>query len=269
MTLQQPDQSEPSFAMRARSAVVKYLRRFDEGEVIRWAFRGMLIGTIGVLAMDLWELNQQAGNAVETPGVETNFLPPEVEVREPAEKGIDPRDYLKIDEEVLRRPMSFTLGQGGVLTAEGMIDPGAAERLAGELETRGEYVATVSLNSPGGSVEDAMAMGKLLRENGVATEVVDGALCASSCPLIFAGGQKRIAGKQAAIGVHQFFAVGEVKVGAEQAMADAQATTARITRYLTDLGVDPAIWLHALDTPPRELYYFSSDELKTYRLVTK
>jgi hypothetical protein len=76
-------------------------------------------------------------------------------------------------------------------------------------------------------------------------------------------------GKQAAIGVHQFFAVGEVKAGAEQAMADAQSTTARITRYLTELGVDPALWLHALDTPPRELYYFSGDELKKYKLVTK
>jgi hypothetical protein len=160
MTLQQPG-SELSRVLRCGRAApsVKYLRRFDEGEVIRWAFRGMLIGTIGVLAMDLWELNQQADSAVETPGVETNFLPPEVEVRQPAEKGIDPRDYLKIDEEVLRQPMSFTLGPNGVLTAEGMIDPGAAERLATELETRGEYVSTVSLNSPGGSVEDAMAMG--------------------------------------------------------------------------------------------------------------
>jgi hypothetical protein len=250
MTLQQPGQSEPTFAARAQSAVIRYLRRFDEGEVIRWAFRGMLIGTIGVLAMDLWELSQQGGAAIDTPDVETSFLPPEVEVRDPAEKGIDPRDYLKIDEDKLRAPMLFTLGPNGVLTAEGMIDPGAADRLAEELETRGEYVATVSLNSPGGSVEDAMTMGKLLRENDVSTEVADGALCASSCPLIFAGGQKRIADKQAAIGVHQFFAVGEVKAGAEQAMADAQSTTARITRYLTELGVDPAL----RHTPPREMY---------------
>lgn len=51
----------------------------------------------------------------------------------------------------------------------------AGDRLAEELETRGEYVATVSLNSPGGSVEDAMTMGKLLRENDVSTEVADGA----------------------------------------------------------------------------------------------
>ena len=44
-------------------------------------------------------------------------------------------------------------------------------------------------------------------------------------------------------------------------MADAQATTARISRHLATMGVDPALWLHALDTPPRALYYFSPDEM--------
>ncbi len=269
MTLQPPGRIEESLVARAREAVLRYLRRFDEGEVIRWAFRGMLIGTIGVLAMDLWELNLQSAGGVETPGVGTSFLPPEVEVREPAAKGVDPRDYLKVDEARMRAPMTFTLGPGGVLAAEGLIEPGAADRLSAELETRGEYVSTVALNSPGGSVDDAMAMGRLLRDNGVATEVADGALCASSCPLVLAGGERRSAGEQAAIGVHQFFAVGELKVGAEQAMADAQSTTARIARYLTELGVDPALWLHALDTPPRELYYLSGDELRKYKLVTR
>ncbi len=32
---------------------MRYLSRFDDGEVVRWAFRGLLIGTIGVLALDL------------------------------------------------------------------------------------------------------------------------------------------------------------------------------------------------------------------------
>ena len=63
----------------------------------------------------------------------------------------------------LRMPMHFTLGAGGVLRAEGAIDAGAAERLAAELDARGEYVRKVSLNSPGGVLEEAIAMAKLLR----------------------------------------------------------------------------------------------------------
>jgi hypothetical protein len=35
------------------------------------------------------------------------------------------------------------------------------------------------------------------------------------------------------------------------------------------MGVDPALWLHALDTPPQALYYLSPEELADYRLVTK
>ena len=54
-----------------------------------------------------------------------------------------------------------------------------------------------------------------------------------------------------------------------QAMADAQMTTARISRHLIDMGIDPALWLHALDTPPQALYYFSAEELAKYRLATK
>lgn len=51
-------------------------------------------------------------------------------------------------------------------------------------------------------------------------------------------------------------------------MADAQATTARISRHLAEMGVDPALWLHALDTPPQALYYLSPKELEDYKLVT-
>ncbi len=51
-------------------------------------------------------------------------------------------------------------------------------------------------------------------------------------------------------------------------MADAQMTTARIARHLAGMGVDAGLWLHALDTPPRALYYLSSDEQARYRLVT-
>lgn len=264
--------ARPGLLLRARQTAWRYLSRFDEGEVLRWAFRGMLVGTIGVLGMDLWEMHQRDGLAnpasPNVPGLTTTFLPPEVETREPADKGIDPREFLTTDEGKLRAPMSFTLGTGGVLSAEGTIDPGASQRLADEIAARGEYVKTVSLNSPGGSVEDAMAMARLLRDKGIGTTVADGALCASSCPLIMAGGEVRSAGAKAAVGVHQFYAVGSQTPGAAQAMSDAQATTARITRFLTELGIDPALWLHALDTPPRELYYFSGDELKKYRLVT-
>ncbi len=44
--------------------------------------------------------------------------------------------------------------------------------------------------------------------------------------------------------------------------------TALITRHLDAMGVDPALWLHALETPPNRLYYLSPEELQQHRLVT-
>jgi hypothetical protein len=114
-----------------------------------------------------------------------------------------------------------------------------------------------------------MAMGEQIRAYGIATEVSDGAVCASSCPLLFAGGVERVAGSRAAIGVHQFYTQPIPGLrGSIDAVSDAQFVTARISRHLTEMGVDPAAWLHALDTPPTTLYYFSEWELAEYRLTT-
>ena len=45
--------------------------------------------------------------------------------------------------------------------------------------------------------------------------------------------------------------------------------TAAITRYVADMGVDPDVWLHALETPPEKLYYFSAEQLVALKLATK
>ena len=253
-----------------RNIVMRYFARFDDGEVVRWAFRGLIIGAIGVLALDLRDLAETNGWSSPEAGLAAPepVLPPAVETDAPTPSA-DPREFVTADEARLRQPMAFTLGAGGVMTAEGSIEPGSAARFAAEIAERGEYVKTVSLNSPGGALDDAMAMAKTVRELGIATVVVDGALCASSCPLFFAGGKTRSAGEKAAIGVHQFYAATLSETAPEQAMADAQATTARISRHLSEMGIDPALWLHALDTPPRALYYLSPDELAEYKLVTK
>jgi hypothetical protein len=254
-----------------RNLLWRYLSRFDDGEVIRWAFRGLLIGAIGVLAMDLHDLAETNGWAlagIASPADPAPVLPPAVDIGVPEAPSTDPRPFLTTDESVLGKPMGFTLEPGGRLQATGSIQPGTADRFAAEMNERGEYVKLVSLNSPGGALDDAMAMARLIRERGLDTEVADGALCASSCPLLMAGGRHRAAGEKAAIGVHQFYAATAIESAPAQIMADAQATTARISRHLASMDVDPALWLHALDTPPRALYYFSRQELANYRLVT-
>lgn len=264
---------EPAIAADGHSRpnwLIRYLSRFDDGEVVRWAFRGLLIGAIGVLVLDLrdlWIANAGLEAAETGAGEAMPVLPPAVETGANA-PSVDPRPFVTTGSDALAQPMGFTLSPGGRLDATGSIVPGTAARFAAEIEARGEYVRTVALDSPGGALDDAMEIAKLIREKGFATEVADGALCASSCPLVFAGGVSRQAGAKAAVGVHQFYSATVDDASPAQVMADAQATTARITRHLAAMDVDPALWLHALDTPPRALYYLSSGEMAKYRLVS-
>ena len=259
---------------RSRTRLARYFARFEEGRLVRAIFFGMLIGTAAVLGLDLRRLIDEHGlfapapAAVSPTAVTVPVLPPAVETAGTGESGHDPRRHIVTGESALREPVRFTLEANGVLRLVGTLDQGAARRFAREIAARGEYIRTVSLDSPGGSLEDAMAIARLVRRHGFATQVADGAVCASSCPLVLAGGTERLVGARAAVGLHQFYAAGRAVTGPEQAMADAQMTTARISRLLAELGVDPALWLHALDTPPRTLYYLSRDQMRKYRLAT-
>ncbi|SFV37465.1 hypothetical protein SAMN05216456_2936 [Devosia crocina] len=250
--------------------LVQRLAAIDDGAILRFAFFAMLAGTASVLFVDFRELTQ---NQPVLPGPSLQpILPPAQPLDGPDGHPMPP---VTTSPDLLESPLAMDLGQNGELRLTGTIDVGSAQRFAAEIEARGEYVETVVLDSPGGSVMDALEIGSLVHEKGLATMVPAGSLCASSCPLVFAGGAERFGEPQSAIGVHQIYAASlgdgaaDALAVAGIAMSDAQSTTARITRYLTDMGVDPALWLHALDTPPERLYYFSWEEMQRLKLVTE
>ncbi|WP_245895114.1 hypothetical protein [Devosia submarina] len=247
---------------------VQWAGSLEDGAILRVAFFGLLLGTISVLYVDYRELTANQGAALAAPM--QPILPPAIDG--PAQ---GPMPEITTSPDLLDNPLEIALGAGGQLTLVGTIDPGAGERFAAEIEARGEYVQSVVLDSPGGSVVDALAIGRLIHEKGLATKVAAGSLCASSCPIVFASGKSRIASPEAAIGVHQIYAAAlsgdpqDALRVAGSAMADAQSTTAEIIAHLTETGVDPALWLHALQTPPNQLYYFTATEMEDLRLVTE
>lgn len=255
-------------ATRPRRGLLARIAGLDDGAIIRTAFFVMLAGVAAVLWIDYRELSEANGTLAATPDM------PVLPAFDPDAPATPNGPAVTTDQDALRQPLSVRLGSGGTLEVVGTIDIGSAERFRTELERVGEYVKTVALDSPGGSVTDALEMGRLIRDSGLVTSVASGSLCASSCPLVFAGGTERLATATSAIGVHQIYAtvaadslpVGLQAAGA--AMSDAQKTTATITRYLGEAGIDPALWLHALETPPNRLYYLSAEELTQYRLAT-
>jgi hypothetical protein len=265
-----------SLAETARERFVGWLNATPDDTVLNWLFGSMLLATVTVLGLDYWQMAQAAEQqaSVEPSQVETPGNPakpssiPLAPARRDGDKRVGP---LRAPDKQLGQTMTFELMGDGRLLATGTITPGVADAFAAEVEKRGSYVKTVVLHSPGGSVQDALRMGRLIREKAFATEVENGKYCASSCPLIFAGGVERRAGEKAAIGVHQVFAAPGSVVPASNAsgMDQAQRISAQCQKYLRDMGVDLGVWVHAMETPKDELFYFKPDELLTLKLATQ
>ena len=246
--------------------------------MLRWIFRGVLGVTIAVLALDLAEMNgylPKSGLAAapadikpESPALDLPSMMPSVLA--PWLPDGDKRQVpLPQPDGALAKPMTFELVGGGKLVASGTITPGIAASFATEVGKRGDYIKTVVLNSPGGSVTDALAMGRLIREKKFATEVEPGKYCASSCPLVFAGGVERRAGDKSIIGVHQVAAMTSAAASAPRdEMSVAQNISARCQRYLGDMGISLQAWVHAMETPNDKLFVFKPDELKSLNIVT-
>ena len=252
----------------------------DSGEqaILRWIFRGTLIVTVAVLALDLADLQGPIASAdtpaspaeirEESPALNLpNVLP---SILAPLLPGGDKRLVMLPEPDgALARPMTFELVAGGKLMATGTITPGISAIFAAEVGRHGDYIKTVVLESPGGSVADALAIGRLIREKNFATEVEARKYCASSCPLVLAGGVERRAGEKATIGVHQVAAVPTAAVNRlRDDMSVAQTISARCQHYLSEMGVSLQVWVHAMETPHNRLFVFKADELKALNLVT-
>jgi hypothetical protein len=242
-------------------------------QILRWIFRSIVAVTIAALAADLatssgWISMPDPGSSPMervSPGLDL----PVPAILAPWLPGGDKRlTPLPQPDGAMARPMTFELVGGGRLMATGTIMPGISEAFAAEVGKRADYIKTVVLNSPGGSVTDALAMGRLIRERKFATEVEAGKYCASSCPLVFAGGVERRAGDKAAIGVHQVAAISSASAVPRDEMDVAQRISARCQRYLGDMGISLQVWVHAMETPHDKLFIFKPDELKSLNIVT-
>src|SRR3981081_1628078 len=245
--------------------------------ILRWIFRVVVTVTIAALAVDLAGMNGWGANpdpavrqveiGQDSPALDLPSILPSILV--PLLPGGDKRLLpLPPPDGPMAKPMTFELVSGGKLMAAGTITPGISEAFAAGVSRHGEYIKTVVLSSPGGSVADALTMGRLIREKKFATEVEAGKYCASSCPLVFAGGVERRAGDRAAIGVHQVAAISSAAAAPRDEMDVAQRISARCQRYLGDMGINLQVWVHAMETPHDKLFIFKPDELKSLNIVT-
>src|SRR5690606_28704066 len=133
------------------------LERFaaiDDGAILRVVFYGMLAATIVVLVNDFLQ-REAAEPFIPSQLIDpANPVLPSVERPEidPSNPAYRPNEQVTTAPELLAAPLDIALRSNGILALTGTIDLGSAARFAEEVAARGEYVGSVALDSPGGSV---------------------------------------------------------------------------------------------------------------------
>jgi hypothetical protein len=241
-------------------------RAASTGRVLRWLLGGQIALAVLLVGLDLGpyipgmlapprapELDQPT-----RPGDQTRRYRP----RTPASPG--PGTGPDMPRRLLAAPT--TIDGEAALSLRGAIAPGDAERIAVELDT--VRPAIVTLDSPGGSVVDALDIGRALRNLGADTRLEGAAVCLSACPYAFAGGVARSASEEARLGVHQHSFGNDTILPAFLAVEDIQRGQAEVLAHLDAMGVDLRIMGPAMATPAREIYILAPDELRDWNVVT-
>lgn len=231
---------------------------------LRWLLGAQLVLAAGLVLVDLAPKipqllapsDQPELNAPTTPGDQTRRYRP----RNPANPGPS------VDPDMPRRLVLETVEIEGRSAAvlRGAISVGDAARIISELrEMRPEIV---SLNSPGGSVFDALEIGRALRDVDADTRLTDTAVCLSACPYIFVGGVKRVIDETARFGVHQHSFGASTILPAFLAVEDVQRGQAEVLKHLDTMGIDLKIMGPAMATPSDEIYILTPDEIRDWRV---
>lgn len=129
----------------------------------------------------------------------------------------------------------------------------------------------VYLNSPGGNVGAAVALGSLFRSRGV-TAVVAGVTengvsvpgaCYSACAYALVGASRRVVPGRSRVGIHRMQAATEALVGAYE-RAEHRAAASTLKGYTARMGVDPSMISSAERTPPASIHVLTAGELRRW-----
>lgn len=237
-----------------------------ERRTLRWLLAGQVILAVLLIGIDL---------GPSLPGLVSPSSAPELDA--PTRPGDQTRRYRPsdparpgpgVDPNMPRRLMTDVVTEADITTMRlrGAIAPGDAARISEAL--RAAPPDRVAFDSPGGSVSDALDIGRTLRDLGTATVVEEGAVCLSACPYAFVGGPTRTVADGGRIGVHQHSFGESTVLPAFLATEDIQRGQAEVLAHLDAMGVDLRIMGPALATPPDEIYVLSPEELEDWQVVS-
>ncbi|MXU65173.1 COG3904 family protein [Oceanomicrobium pacificus] len=262
------DSQAPAPAVADGRGIRRGLRFFL---VLQILVAGLLVATD---AMTRWDFSFRPSPDLPTgpvtPGDQTRRYEPSQPSPDFARPGTEPMFDMPSD---MPDRLTFTdlPPEGGLDRGlvHGPIEPGDAERFATWLAARPDAPDRIAFNSPGGALDEALVIGRTLREAGIETDMLPGMICLSACPYMFAGGTARRVSSDAAVGMHQSYYETPGYLPAFIAVEDIQHAQGRVMDYLIEMGIDPGVMIHSLRTPPDEIYVLLEDELTDSRLATE
>ncbi|TPJ15483.1 SH3 domain-containing protein [Mesorhizobium sp. B2-7-2] len=136
-----------------------------------------------------------------------------------------------------------------------------------ETLVRSSAATAVTFHSPGGNIQKAMDLGRLIRRLGLGTAQFRASECESACSLAFLGGVIRFA-EAGSIGVHKSSFQGDVPFSTQEAVSAVQQITADVITYMIEMGVDPALLQLSLQYDSNDIRYLSMSEMAKYKVVT-
>lgn len=151
---------------------------------------------------------------------------------------------------------------------EGEIRKGDAQRFSKfaefAIENREIPITIVHLNSPGGDLQEALKVGRIIRKLEFLTAVPLSASCMSSCVFILAAGVDKI--REGRVGIHRPYFT-ELPKGDVDAHVKAMAA---ITEdYLREMNIPKSLAEAMFSIPPMEIKLLTNEEIAAYRLDGK
>lgn len=135
-----------------------------------------------------------------------------------------------------------------------------------ENNSRSCKLSKIKLSSPGGDVDEAMKIGRIIRVRELLTEVGLGDQCLSSCVLILGAGVVRSV-FEARIGIHRpyFVSLGKGLSTAEIQNLRKQMIS-RMKVYADEMDLSERLIDEMMSIPPEQIKILSESELVQYRL---
>ena len=159
--------------------------------------------------------------------------------------------------------------RGDVLFVRGVVDGGSGEQVYDVLSNELRVGTLVFTMVPGSADDDTnLALGRMLRQAGVATYLPAEGMVASGGTDLFLSGVRRIVERGALVGVHSWSA-DDARVPSAVSLPRDHPEHAKYLDYYRDMGIpEDFYWFTLQAAPPEDMHWMTEEEMARYKIYT-